>query len=261
MAFEELKARSAEVWSSAPWERAAPLLAPLHDHLVRALDPRPGERWLDVATGTGAVALRAARAGADATGVDLAFGLVETARRLAAEEGLAARFDIGDAEALPYEDASFDVVSSAVGAIFAPDHAAAAAELARVCRPGGRLGLAAWRPETAFFPISRRDRPPLEPGQGDPDDWGREEYASKFLGHDFELRFEEGDNRFTGSSGEELWELLSVSAGPFKATLDELDEAEARRFHDDFVGLFERHRDESGISLSGEYLVILGTRR
>jgi len=104
--FEELK----EVWGSAPWERVAPQLAPVHEHLIRALRPRPGLRWLDVGTGTGALATLAARAGADVTGLDLAPKLIETARRLAAEEGLEIGFEVGDAEVLPVEDASFDGV-------------------------------------------------------------------------------------------------------------------------------------------------------
>src|SRR5438552_14546748 len=115
MPFDELKARQAEVWGSAPWERVTSLLAPVHEHLISALAPRPGVCWLDLATGTGAVALRAARAGADVTGLDLAPRLIETARRLAAAEGLTVRFDAGDAEELPYGPASFDVVSSAMG--------------------------------------------------------------------------------------------------------------------------------------------------
>jgi ubiquinone/menaquinone biosynthesis C-methylase UbiE len=146
MGFEELKARQREIWGSAPWERVAETLADLHDDLVERLAPRQGERWLDLATGTGAVAHRAARAGARVTGIDLAPALIETAKRLAAEENLEIRFDVGDVEDLLYEEASFDVVSSAVGAIFAPDHKAVARELARVCAleggwgssPGGR---------------------------------------------------------------------------------------------------------------------------
>src|SRR5439155_19454003 len=137
------------MWGSAPWERVAETLAPLHDHLVAALSPRAGERWLDLATGTGAVAIRAARAGAKVTGLDLAPRLVETARSWAADEGLDIRFDVGDCERLPYDDASFDVVASVVGVIFAPDHGAVARELARVCRPGGRLGRVAWLPNPA----------------------------------------------------------------------------------------------------------------
>jgi SAM-dependent methyltransferase len=261
VAFEELKARTAEVWSSAPWERIAPLLSHLHQRLVAELAPGPGERFLDVATGTGAVAFLAAREGAEATGVDLAPGLIETARRLAAGEGLDIEFDVGDAESLPYEDASFDVVASAVGAIFAPDHAAMGRELARVCRPGGRLGLAAWRPETAFFPITRRYRPPPEPGQGDSDDWGREDYVRERLGTAFELRFVEGENRFAGDSAEELWDLMATSAGPCKATLAQIEPEQAEELHRDFVELVERHPDDGGVSLPGHYVLILGTRR
>src|SRR5581483_8251345 len=112
VAFEELKEKQRRAWGAAPFEKIAERGGEAHDELVAAVAPDPGERWLDVATGTGAVALRAARAGADVTGVDYAEPLVETARRLAEEEGLAIHFDVGDAENLPYEDASFDVVSS-----------------------------------------------------------------------------------------------------------------------------------------------------
>jgi ubiquinone/menaquinone biosynthesis C-methylase UbiE len=147
MGFEQLKEQHSAMWGSAPFERVSDSISSMHDHLVDRLAPSPGDRWLDLATGTGAVALRAARAGAEVTGLDLAPALIETARSRAAEEGLPVRFEVGDAERLPYGDGSFDVVSSAVGVMFAPDHGAVAAELARVCRPGARLGLACWRPE------------------------------------------------------------------------------------------------------------------
>src|SRR5712691_5068062 len=118
MAFEQLKQRQSVVWGSAPFENVADEVSDVHDQLVAELDPQPGERWLDVATGTGAVAVRAARAGAEVTGSDLAPALIETAKRLAAEEGLSIDYEVADAEQLPYEDASFDVVSSSFGAIF-----------------------------------------------------------------------------------------------------------------------------------------------
>ena len=93
---------AASMWGSAPWERVAVTMATIHDRLITSLGPGAGERWLDVATGTGAVAFRAARAGARVTGLDLAPALIETARRLSCEQGLSIDFDVGDAVALPY---------------------------------------------------------------------------------------------------------------------------------------------------------------
>lgn len=143
--FEALKAKQAAAWSSAPFEIVAATAADIHEALLDRLDIRMGERVLDLATGTGAVAIRAAQRGGVVTGQDLAPALVDTARRLAADAGVTVEFEVGDCENLPYPDASFDVVCSAQGAVFAPDHRAVARQLARVCRPGGRVGLTAWR--------------------------------------------------------------------------------------------------------------------
>src|SRR5687767_956505 len=133
MKLEEWKAAQADVWGAGNWQAIAETeLFPVHDTLIEQLSPTPGERWLDLATGTGAVALRAARRGAEVSAQDLASDLIETARRAAADEGLAVRFDVGDAEHLPYADASFDVVSSVHGIVFAADHSAVARELGRV---------------------------------------------------------------------------------------------------------------------------------
>ena len=162
MSSEELKARLATVWGAGDWRLLSGWLAPMHEHLVTALAPRPGERWLDAATGAGATALLAARAGADVTAQDLAAGMIDRARQQAETEGLSLRFDVGDVERLPYEPASFDVVASAVGAVLTPSHRAAASELARVCRPGGRLGLTAWRPGVGYFEVMHRFYPPSE---------------------------------------------------------------------------------------------------
>jgi SAM-dependent methyltransferase len=261
VAFEALKARQAEIWGSAPWQRVAETLAPLHDQLVEELSPQAGERWLDAATGTGAVAIRAARAGAEATGLDLAPRLVETARRLAAEEGLAIRFEVGDCEQLPYDDASFDVVASAVGVIFAPDHRAVARELARVCRPGGRLGLVAWRPNPEYVAVVEPLRAAPEPGAGDPDDWGREEYALDLLGDAFELTFVEGRHALRGESAEAIWRLLTTAHGSFKSRLESLDPNRRAQLHRAFIGYLERYRTDCGISAPDDYLLVLGARR
>jgi len=265
VAFEELKQKQGVMWGSAPFERVADHIAALHDHVVRELDPQPGERWLDVGTGTGAVAVRAARSGAEVTASDLSPELIETAKRLAAEEGLKIQFGVADAEQLPYEDASFDVVSSAVGAMFAPDHERTAGELARVTRPGGRLGLVTWDPDGAigkFFRMIGRHQPPPPEGAGNPLDWGREEHVSSLLGEAFELRFVHDADPWPDFTPEEHWELMSTSFGPLKTLRSTLDEEREEEVHRDFIAYFESYRGEDGrIDGPREYLVTIGTRR
>jgi SAM-dependent methyltransferase len=264
MAFEELKERQSVVWGSAPFERVAARVANIHDHLVAELDPKPGERWLDVATGTGGVAVRAARRGAEVTGSDLAPALIETAKRLAAEEGLSITYEVGDAEALPYSDGSFDVVSSSFGAIFAPNHEAVAAELARVCRAGGRIGLIAWDPEGRigeFFRMVGRFQPPPPEGAGNPLDWGREDHARELLARDFELRFIHGDDPLETDSAEEEWQLMVTSFGPLKTLNDSLDQKQKEELHESYVDFLETHSKDGRIEAPREYMIILGTRR
>jgi SAM-dependent methyltransferase len=127
--------------SSWAWERLERGNVGSQTILVELVDPQPGESVLDVGTGSGGLALLAARAGARVTGIDVAEDGIERARARAAEAELDVRFDVGDAQALPYANAAFDVVVSTFGVIFAPDQRRAARELARVCRPSGRLGL------------------------------------------------------------------------------------------------------------------------
>jgi SAM-dependent methyltransferase len=264
MAFDELKRRQSVVWGSAPFERVAVRAADIHDHLVAELDPQPGDRWLDVGTGTGAVAVRAARAGAAVTGCDLAPALIETATRLAAEEGLSIVYEVGDAEQLPYADASFDVISSSFGAIFAPNHAAAGAELARVCRPGGRIGLTAWDPDGGigdFFRLMSGFQPPPPDGAGNPLDWGREEHVRKLLADDFELRFVHGDDPLESDSADDEWQLMVTSFGPLKMLNDSLDAGRREELRKVYVDYLEQHLTNGRIQAPREYLIILGTRR
>ena len=252
------------MWGSGPFERVEWTIAAMHDDLVARLPTGSGMRWLDVGCGTGAVSMRAARAGAEVTGLDLAPVLVETARRRAEEEGLSIRYDTGDCEALPYEDASFDVVSSSVGMMFAPDHAAAARELARVCRRGGRIGLTAWRPDSGvgdFIHLIGRFQPSPPEGAGNPLDWGREEYVSELLGSAFEVEFDEADAPQTGESGEELWDLFRENFGPAKTLYDSLDEEGRRDLAQTVIEFYERDRTDQGIQHERRYLLILGTRR
>jgi SAM-dependent methyltransferase len=257
------KGREREMWGSAPWERVASTMSAIHDRLTAALVPRPGERWLDVGTGTGAVAIRAAREGASVTGLDLAPPLIDTAKRLAAQQGLAISFDVGDAEALPYRDAGFDVVSSAHGVVFAPDHAAVARELARVCRPGGRLGMTAWRTGEAgdaFHEVIARFASPREPGPS-PGSWGEEAHARELLGDSFELEFIPEVWVQTGDSGEAIWQLLTTASPPFKALAEQLDPRRRAELHAAWVEFYEHHRTVEGVRVSHGYVVILGRRR
>jgi SAM-dependent methyltransferase len=263
VAFEELKQRQAMVWGSAPFENVVHTIADVHERLVGELDPQPGEKWLDVGTGTGAVAMRAARAGAGVTGADLAPALIETARRLAGEEGLGIEYDVADAEQLPYGNAEFDVVSSSFGAIFGPDHEAVARELARVTKPGGRLGLTAWLPTGAvgeMFGLLGKFQPPPPDGAGSPVDWGREEHARQLLESTFDLRFVHGVN-FNSDPADEAWELMVNNFGPMKTLYGSLEEERRQELRESYIAHVNKHTQNGAVAAPGEYLIILGRRK
>jgi 2-polyprenyl-3-methyl-5-hydroxy-6-metoxy-1,4-benzoquinol methylase len=137
MAFEELKSRQGVMWGSGPFEKIADTITDLHEAVTARLEPRPGVKWLDLGCGTGAVAERAAAQGAEVTGIDLAPTLIETAQQRAAERGLDIDYRVGDVERIEIDDHVYDVFSSVVGTMFAPDHRAVASELARVTKQAG----------------------------------------------------------------------------------------------------------------------------
>ena len=264
MAFTELKARQSVMWGNGPYERITNTIRDIHELVIERVDPKPGDRVLDAATGTGAVAILAARRGADVVGQDLAPALIDTARERAAEEGVEVTFEVGDAEAMTYEDASFDVVTSTCGVMFAPDHEAIAHELARVTRPGGRLALACWTPEGGvgqMFRMMGPFLPPPAPGAGSPFTWGTEGHVRELLGDSFELRLEEHISTLAVGSGEEYWELFSSSYGPTKTAGDALEPERREEFHRTWVDFFEALRDGDQVVHPREYLLTLGTRR
>ncbi len=264
MSFDELKRRQSAAWGAAPFERVAAEIADVHVDLVARLEPKRSERFLDVACGTGGVAERAAAAGAEVTGADFAPELVETARRRAEERGLTINYDVGDAEALPYDDASFDIVASSFGVMFAPNQERAAAELARVCKPGGRIGLACWTPEgkiAEFFKLMASFQPPPPPGMPSPMRWGTEMGVRELLGDAFDLELVPTTTDQTGKSGEEMWQLFSTSFGPTKVLLDQLDAERGEELHRALVAFWEESRDGDEIRQPRAYLVTLGTRR
>jgi SAM-dependent methyltransferase len=161
--MEALKAKMKTVWSAGDFGKIALLLETGAEEFVGRLNLQKGERVLDVACGSGNLAIPAARAGALVTGVDIAPNLVEQARERAAAENLECRFDEGDAENLPYPQASFDTVVTMFGAMFAPRPEVTAAELVRVCRPGGRIAMGNWTPQAftgQMFKINAKHVPP-----------------------------------------------------------------------------------------------------
>ncbi|HET6393470.1 MAG TPA: methyltransferase domain-containing protein, partial [Blastococcus sp.] len=176
-----LKAKHRSMWASGNYPKlAADLLPELGEVLVRATGVTRGDRVLDVAAGSGNVAITAARTGASVIASDLTPELFEDGRVRAAAEGVELEWREADAEALPFADGEFDVVLSAIGVMFAPHHQAAADELVRVCRPGGRIGIISWTPEGfigQLFATMKPYAPPPPPGASPPPKWGSEEHV------------------------------------------------------------------------------------
>jgi SAM-dependent methyltransferase len=181
-----LKAKHRSMWASGDYPGlAADLLGELGDVLVAACGVQRGDRVLDIAAGSGNIAVPAARTGATVVASDLTPELFEAGRARAAAEGVELEWREADAEALPFADGEFDVVLSAIGVMFAPHHQAAADELVRVCKPGGRIGLISWTPEGfigQMFATMKPYAPPPPPGASPPPLWGREEHVLELLG-------------------------------------------------------------------------------
>jgi ubiquinone/menaquinone biosynthesis C-methylase UbiE len=193
-ALDQMKQGARAMWAAGDYPAIAQRqLWPVGERVVRSAAVAPGDDVLDVACGTGNAALRAAQAGATVTGVDLTPELLAVGRELAARERVAIEYVEGDAEALPVEDERFDVVLSVFGCMFAPRHGLAAAELARVLRPGGRLCVTAWTPEGTIGELFRSlgaFMPPPPPLAQPPLLWGAEDHVRElFAGTGVELEF------------------------------------------------------------------------
>ena len=242
---------TAAAWGGATYERIAEAFTPTHRRILETLGPKKGDRFLDLACGTGGVALLAARAGADVTGLDISADQLAKARASAEAEGLSIRFDEGDAQSLPYADGEFAAVASAFGMIFAPDHALAASELTRVCGPGARFAITAWPPDE-WFRLGARLRADYEGMQAQR--WADEQYV-RDLFPAADLSFERGEATISAPSADDCWQLLSTSVPPLKAWLETLGPEERKSAARDYKQLL------GDGSLTREYVLILGIRR
>ena len=263
--FTQLKQMQSAAWSAGAFEDVAESIHDMHVALAEALDAQAGERCLDVGCGAGNLAELLAAAGAHVTGIDLSPRLIDVAKARAEAGGLDIDYRVGDAENLDVADASFERVVSSVAMIFAPDHEAAARELARVTRPGGRLVFSAWTPEGTvgeMFKVFGAFQPPLPPGAGAPATWGQEDYVRTRLGDAFDLKIERRISRLEGESPEHAWEYFAPRFGPVKLMLENLDPERREEFEHVARGHFEQGRQPDGSYLDErEYLLVTGTRR
>jgi SAM-dependent methyltransferase len=265
-ALAQLKQRMRGTWMAGDFGQIARYLEKGAEEFVDRLNILPGMRVLDVACGTGNLAIPAARRGARVTGVDIAPNLVEQARQRAASEGLEATFDEGDAEQLPYPDAHFDIVMTMFGAMFAPRPEQAASELARVCRRGGTVAMANWTPSGfigKMFGISSRYVPPPD-GIPPPVLWGDEKTARERLcahlsGIETSRRTLVFDYPFPPRV---VVQLFRDYFGPTRIAFSKLDAAAQAAYAADLESLWSEH-NESGDSrtlIKAEYLKVTATR-
>jgi SAM-dependent methyltransferase len=266
-AVQPHNAKSASTWSSggAAYEEISKTLITALDHAVRRLDPRPGEHILDLATGTGLTSRLVAASGARVTGSDIAADLLGAARSIAHAQGLAISYELGDAEKLTYADGSFDGVISTFGVMFVSRPEAAAREIARICRKGGRVALTTWLPDSLVFEFFKVMKPymppPPDPAPPSPFAWGTRERIRELLADDFELGFEEGVTTHHERDGEAIWQTFVTGYGPTRMLAASLDEAKRENLGRDFAGLFDRFRTPLGVSAPRQYLLTLGRRR
>jgi len=253
------------VWSAGDYGVIGTTLQIVGEELTEAMDVRPGSRLLDVAAGNGNVTLAAARRWCRVTSTDYVDALLAQGRRRAEAEGLQVEFRTADAEALPFPDESFDYVASSFGVMFAPNQERAAAELARVCRPGGKIGMANWTPEGfigKFFALVSRFAPPPV-GLRSPVLWGTEARLSELFGdRAASLVARRRNFVFRYQSPDHFIEVFARYFGPVIKALERLDPVGRAELAIALRDLLESENrsDSGGLTIPGEYLEVVITR-
>lgn len=265
MDYAAVTARQQQVWSAGDFARIGATQVLIGEHLCEAVDIHPGERVLDVAAGSGNAALAAARRFAEVTATDFVPHLLETAARRAETEFLPLTTQVADAQDLPFPDASFDVVLSTFGAMFAPDQERTAAELLRVCRPGGRIGMANWVPDGWAGEMFRTTAGYVPPPAGirPATDWAREERLHELFG--------DGVSKLTVTrrtavprfpSPDFAIEYFRTWFGPTKMAFESLDEEGAAALVSDTLAVFAKYNraDDGTLILSADYAEVVAVR-
>jgi SAM-dependent methyltransferase len=257
-----VKARQQTAWSAGDYAVVGTTLQIVGEMLCEALDLRAGERVLDVAAGNGNATLAAARRWADVTSTDYVPTLLERARARASAEGLPVRFEQADAESLPYADASFDVVLSTFGVMFTPNQEQAAAELARVCKSGGRIGLANWTPSSfvgEIFKLLGRYVPPPA-GIRSPALWGTEDRLRELFGTRLDsIAIEHRNFVFRYRSADHWLDVFRTFYGPMQKAFGALDSTKQESLAADLIALAERFNRATDGSLvaPGQYVEVV----
>jgi SAM-dependent methyltransferase len=264
--MDALKTKLRATWSAGDFGQIARYYPKDAENFINRLNLKPGMKVLDVACGTGNLALPAARAGAEVTGVDIAPNLVEQARENAKREGLNAKFDEGDAEALPYAVASFDAVVTMFGAMFAPRPELVAAELKRVCRPGGLIAMANWTPSGFIGQMFKTNSAyvPPPPGMASPVLWGVEETVRERLSEGIsklETKLQNVKWVFPFSPAEVV-EHFRLYYGPTQKAFGALDESKQAALRKDLEELWQKHNraTDGSTEVDAEYLEVIATR-
>ena len=264
--FTALKTRQQAAWASGDYAIIGTTLQIVGEQLAEACDLRWDERVLDVAAGNGNATLAAARRGCKVTSTDYVPGLLERGAERAHAERLDVKFQVADAEALPFGDASFDAVLSTFGVMFSPDHPKAASEMARVCRPGGRIGLANWTPAGLvgqMFKVLGRHLPPAA-GIQSPSLWGTEEHLRKIFGERAaKVVVTPRMFNFRYRSAPHFIEVFRTWYGPVHKAFAALPDEKALALERDLLDLLNgmNQAGKDSLVIPGEYLEIVVTRR